>query len=97
MIHLYDKKLMVYTACWQLPFNLEITTDRSKVTCPRCLCPRDAEGQVVTVGHLILMPNGKQAMVSGIVVMPSPEVVVIFRGEQVCIPAGEVVLMAGQL
>jgi len=95
MIHLYDPKVMAYTACYKLPFRLEITSDRSEVTCPRCLAPRDAEGEVVTVGHLILMPNGKQATVTGIIVVPAPEVVVIFKGEQVSIPAREVLLMDG--
>lgn len=96
MIHLYDLKTMAYTACYKLPHTVKTSPDRSEVTCPRCLHPKDAEGAVVTVGNLILMPNGKQAMVTGIIVLPAPEVVVIYGGKQVPIPAGEVLLLDGQ-
>lgn len=91
MIHFYDKRSMVYTGCWQLPFNLETSADHKEVTCPRCLQPNDVEGNPLGLGDLALLPNGAEAVVVGLVI---PEIVVVFRGEQVNLPGREVVLLA---
>ena len=36
MIHFYDRKTIVYTACKELPNWVETTDDVSEVTCVRC-------------------------------------------------------------
>lgn len=36
-VHYYDREAMVYTACYRLTHSIAVTSDKVKVTCPKCL------------------------------------------------------------